>query len=276
MRIPAASTEVRMTYEHIELTRADHIATLKLNRPEARNAMTPAMGDEIRRAVEDVRRDAAVRVLVVTGEGKAFSGGGDLGMLARDAGLSGATHDGMGGPPRDFYKRYLSIQTLPIPTVAAINGHAIGAGLCFALACDIRIATSDAKMGMTFTKLGIHPGMGATYFLPRLIGTARACELLFTGRIVDAAEAERLGLLSRVVTREAFPAAVHELASELAAAAPIAVRMVKRALYRGVESSLDEALDLESMQQAATFQTADAREGITAVLEKRAPRFSGT
>jgi enoyl-CoA hydratase len=264
-----------MTYEHVRLTRDDHVATLTLNRPDARNAMTPPMGEEVRRAVEEVRSDARLRVLVVTGAGKAFSGGGDLGMLARDAGLSDAGEHGMGGPPREFYKRFLSIQSLPIPTIAAINGHAIGAGLCFALACDIRIAVADAKMGMTFTKLGIHPGMGASHFLPRLIGTARACELLFTGRIIDAAEAERIGILSRVVARDAFPAAVSELATEIAAAAPIAVRMVKRALYRGVESSLDDALDLESMQQSATFQTADAREGIRAIMEKREPRFAG-
>lgn len=264
-----------MPYEHIQLIRDGHVATLTLNRPQARNAMTPAMGEEIARAVEEVRADAAVRVLVVSGAGKAFSGGGDLDMLARDTGVSQHPGAGMGGPPREFYKRYLSIHSLPIPTIAAINGHAIGAGLCFALACDLRIAVADAKMGMTFTKLGIHPGMGATFFLPRLLGTARACELLFTGRIIDAPEAERLGLVSRVVPREAFSAAVLELANEIAAAAPIAVRMVKRALYRGVESSLDDALDLESMQQSATFQTADAREGITAVLEKRPPKFVG-
>ena len=264
-----------MSYEHIRLTRDGHVATLKFNRPEARNAMTTAMGDEVRRAVEEVRADADVRVLVVTGEGKAFSSGGDLGMLARDAGLAEGGGESMGGAPRDFYKRFLSIQSLPIPTVAAINGHAIGAGLCFALACDIRIATSDAKMGMTFTKLGLHPGMGATFFLPRLVGTARACELLFTGRIIGAAEAERLGLLSRVVAREEFPAAVRDVAAEIAAAAPIAVRMVKRAIYRGVERTLDDALDLESMQQAATFKTADVREGITAVMEKREPKFVG-
>lgn len=264
-----------MTFEHIQLIRDGHIATLTLNRPQARNAMTPAMGDEVARAVEAVRGDAAARVLVVSGAGKAFSGGGDLDMLARDTGVADRPGAGMGGPPREFYKRYLSIHSLPIPTVAAINGHAIGAGLCFALACDIRIAAADAKMGMTFTKLGIHPGMGATFFLPRLVGTARACELLFTGRIIDAHEAEHLGLVSRVVARDAFAAAVLALANEIAAAAPIAVRMVKRALYRGVESSLDDALDLESMQQTATFQTADAREGITAVLEKRSPKFVG-
>jgi enoyl-CoA hydratase len=264
-----------MPYEHIQLTRDGHVATLTLNRPDARNAMTPVMGEEVRRAVEEVRADADVRVLVVTGAGKAFSGGGDLGMLARDAGVSERAGDGMGGPPRDFYKRYLSVHSLPIPTIAAINGHAIGAGFCFALACDLRIAVADAKLGMTFTKLGIHPGMGATYFLPRLIGRARAGELLFSGRIVDAVEAERLGILNRVVARDAFPTAVKELADEIAAAAPIAVRLVKRALARGLEHSLDDALDLESMQQSATFQTADAREGIKAVLEKRQPQFTG-
>jgi len=267
-----------MTYEHIELIRDGHIATLKLNRPDTRNAMSIAMGEDVQHAVEEVRADATVRVLVVTGEGKAFSAGGDLGMLATDVGLEAGKNQaahGMGGPPREFYQRYLSIATLPIPTVAAINGHAIGAGMCFALACDLRIAASDAKMGLTFTKLGIHPGMGATYFLPRLIGTARACDLLFTGRIIDAEEAEQLGLLNRIVAREGLPAAVGELAHALASAAPIAVRLVKRALYRGVEHSLADALDLESTQQAATFQTADAREGIRAVLEKRAPRFEG-
>ncbi|MDX2167241.1 MAG: enoyl-CoA hydratase/isomerase family protein [Deltaproteobacteria bacterium] len=267
-----------MSYEHIQLIRDGHVATLKLNRPDTRNAMSIAMGEEVQHAVEAVRADAEVRVLVVTGEGKSFSAGGDLGMLAADAGVEppkGTAAHGMGGPPREFYKRYLSVATLPIPTVAAINGHAIGAGMCFALACDLRIAASDAKLGMTFTKLGIHPGMGATYFLPRLIGAARACDLLFTGRIIDAEEAEQLGILNRIVAREGLPAAVGELAQELAAAAPIAVRLVKRAVYRGLEHSLADALDMESAQQAATFQTADAKEGIRAVIEKRAPNFTG-
>lgn len=263
-----------MAYEHIALTRDGHVATLKLNRPDTRNAMSIAMGDEVQHAVEAVRADATVRALVVTGEGRAFSSGGDLGMLAADAGLADP-HAGMGGPPRDFYNRFLSVATLPIPTLAAINGHAIGAGMCFALACDLRLAASDAKMGMTFTKLGIHPGMGATYFLPRLVGAARACDLLFTGRLIDAGEAERLGILNRVVPREALPAAVEEYARELAAAAPIAVRMVKRAISRGLAQSLAEAVDLESLQQRATFQTEDAREGIRAILEKRAPVFTG-
>lgn len=261
-----------MAYEHIELTREGHVATLTLNRPDTRNAMSVAMGEEVRAAVEAVRADAEARVLVVTGAGRAFSSGGDLGMLAADAGL-GDAQAGMGGPPRDFYQRYLSIATLDIPTIAAINGHAIGAGFCFALACDLRLIAAEAKLGMTFTRLGIHPGMGATWFLPRLVGRAAACDLLFTGRLIDAAEAQQLGIVNRVVPRAALAETVAAYAAELAAAAPIAVRLVKRALQRSPDHTLADALDLESLQQKATFQTDDAREGIRAVMEKRTPLF---
>jgi len=265
-----------MDYEHIRLSREDGIVTLAFNRPETRNSMTPAMGDEVVRAVEEIRADPTARVVVLTGSGKAFSSGGDLGMLARDAGVSsGSDAPSMAGSPRDFYTRYLAIQRLPMPTIAAINGHAIGAGLCIALACDLRIAVADAKMGMTFAKLGIHPGMGGTYFLPRLVGTARACELFFTGRIFDAVEGERLGIVSRVVPREQFVASVQALAREIAAAAPIVTRMAKKAIYRGTHHTLDEMLDYESLNQGITFTTADAREGVSAVMEKREPKFVG-
>jgi enoyl-CoA hydratase len=266
-----------MAYEHITLAHSDDgIVTLTFNRPETRNSMTPAMGAEVVEAVEAIRADPRARVFVLTGAGKAFSSGGDLGMLARDSGAaSDAGAPSMAGSPRDFYMRYLAIRRLQIPTIAAINGHAIGAGLCIALACDLRIAVGDAKMGMTFTKLGIHPGMGATYFLPRLIGTARAAELFFTGRVIDAAEAERLGLLNRVVARGQFADAVTALAREIAACGPIAVRMTKKALYRGTEHSLDDMLDFEALQQGITFTTDDAREGVLAIMAKREPKFLG-
>ncbi|HVN87557.1 MAG TPA: enoyl-CoA hydratase-related protein [Candidatus Binatia bacterium] len=267
-----------MSYEHIIVTkRDDGVVTLTFNRPDTRNSMTPAMGEEVVAAVEDIRTDATARVFVLTGAGKSFSSGGDLGMLARDSGAAPRDHaaPSMAGSPRDFYTRYLAIRRLAIPTIAAINGHAIGAGLCIALACDLRIAVADAKMGMTFAKLGIHPGMGATYFLPRLIGTARAAELFFTGRVIDAVEAERLGVITRAVPREQFGEAVRALAGEIAGCAPIAVRMTKKALYRGAEHSLDDMLDFEALQQGITFTTADAREGVLAVMEKRAPKFEG-
>ncbi len=265
-----------MSYEHIRVTREAGIVTIAFSRPETRNSMTPAMGEEVIGAVEEIRGDAAVRVVVLTGTGKAFSSGGNLNMIAQDTGArpdSGAPS--MVGSPREFYARFLKIRDLPVPTIAAINGHAIGAGLCVALACDLRIAAADAKMGMTFSKLGLHPGMGATYFLPRLIGTARACELFFTGRVFDAAEAERLGVINRAVPRDQFDAAVKALAQEIAAAAPIAVRLVKKSIYRGGHHSLDEMLDYESLSQGLTFTTADAREGVTAMMEKREPKFEG-
>lgn len=265
-----------MAYEHIALTRDNGIVSITLNRPETRNSMTPAMGEEIVRAVEEIKADATARVCVVSGSGKSFSSGGDLGMLARDTGLKvAADAPSMEGSPRDFYARYLAVRQLPIPTIAAINGHAIGAGLCFALGCDMRIASFEARMGMTFTKLGIHPGMGATFLLPRLVGTARACELFFTGRVFDAQEAERLGVVNRAVPHEQFDDAVRQLAGEIAAAGPVANRMMKRSIYRGVSHSLDEMLEFESLQQGITFTTADAREGVAAVMEKRAPRFQG-
>jgi enoyl-CoA hydratase/carnithine racemase len=265
-----------MSYEHICVSREGGIVTVAFNRPETRNSMTPAMGDEMERAVEAIRGDSTIRVVVLTGSGKAFSSGGDLGMLARDAGAAGASGaPTMAGAPRDFYARYLAIHSLPMPTIAAINGHAIGAGLCIALACDLRIAAADAKMGMTFAKLGIHPGMGGTYFLPRLVGTSTACELFFTGRIFDAAEAERLGIVNRVVPRAQFDPAVGALAREIAAAAPIVTRMVKKAIYRGTHHTLDDMLDYEAVNQGITFTTADAGEGVSAVMEKREPKFVG-
>lgn len=265
-----------MAYEQIQLTRDEGVVTLQLNRPETRNSMTPWMGDEIAQAVAKLQRDPTVRVVVIRGTGTAFSSGGDLGMLARDTGLvAGGEGPTMAGSPRDFYTRFLSIVQLPVPTIAAINGHAIGAGLCLALACDLRIAVGTAKMGLTFTRLGIHPGMGATYFLPRLVGTARACDLLFTGRVFDAIEAERLGIVNRVVAEEDFDEATKSWAKEIASAGPLAVRLVKRAIYRGVHHSLEEMLDFESLQQSWTFTTEDAREGVRAMMERRPPRFTG-
>lgn len=265
-----------MAYEHITLARDERgVVTLTLNQPASRNAMSPAMGEEIVRAVAEIRADPQARVVVLTGAGKSFSSGGDLAMLARDTGASSDDGPSMKGAPADFYRRYLSIRDIPVPTIAAINGHAIGAGLCLALACDMRIAVREAKMGMTFTRLGIHPGMGGTFLLPRLVGTAVACELFFTGRVFDAVEAERLGIVNRAVAADAFAAAVGDLAGEIAAAAPIAVRMVKSSIYRGTEHSLPQMIEFEGLSQGFTFTTRDAKEGVMAIIEKREPRFTG-
>jgi enoyl-CoA hydratase/carnithine racemase len=174
-----------------------------------------------------------------------------------------------------FYRLFLAIRDLPCPTIAAINGAAVGAGLCVALGCDLRYVAAEARLGLNFALLGVHPGMAATWTLPRLVGAAQAAELLFTGRLIDGAEAGRIGLANRVLpAAEVLPAA-QATAREIAASAPGAVRAIKRALARSEGASLEDQLQFEASEQARSFETRDAREGIAAIRERRAPRFSG-
>jgi enoyl-CoA hydratase/carnithine racemase len=247
--------------------------------PERRNAMTEAMGRELTAVLSRLAADPSVRAAVVTGAGPAFSAGGDLAMIEEKA-RAGRASPGEPGRARnrtfmrDFYGLFLSVRELPCPTVAAIQGPAIGAGLAVALACDLRVAARDARLGLNFARLGIHPGMGSSWTLPRLVGPARAAELLFTGRLVDGAEAERIGLVNRAVTPEqVLPEAV-ALAGEIAGCAPRAVRGIKRALARTLDSSLAEQLAFEAEQQALCYESADLEEGLAAARERRAPRFT--
>jgi enoyl-CoA hydratase len=266
-----------LTYQHIAIERASGITRLILNRPDARNAMTPEMGAEVRAAVEEINADGETRVVVVRGAGKAFSGGGDLKALEDEAiaGNGGERRGGGLAGGRNFYSAYLTIRQLEAPSIAAVNGHAIGAGFCFALGCDLRVVHERAKMGMTFVRLGIHPGMGATWTLPRLIGPARAAELLFSGRLIDAEQALAWGIANRIAGDDGFDAAVDELAGEIAGSAPVAVRAVKRTLRGTFDRELDDALGLEADAQAMTFTTADALEGVRAIQERRSPKFAG-
>lgn len=249
------------------------IATLTLDRPDARNAMTAAMGRQVEDAVDRLNASPDVRVVVVTGAGRAFSAGGDLDSLAKDAGLAGGQSEGLGGGA-SFYRLFLSISRLAAPSIAAINGHAIGAGLCFALGCDLRVMHERAKVGMTFVKIGIHPGMAATWNLPRLVGPAHAADLLYTGRLVDAREALAMGLVNRIAADD-FDAVVAELAHSIAANGPLAVRALKETLRGSADRTIDDAVVREAATQEMTFGTADAREGITAIREKREPKFTG-
>ena len=262
-----------MTYENILLEIGDDgVARLLLNRPDRRNAMTPAMGAEVRDAVARIDADERVRVAIVRGAGRAFCSGADLTDLAGEVGLraDGAGLDGAG----NFYRLFLSISSLRVPVIAAINGHAIGAGMCFALGADLRVMHEKAKMGMTFVRLGIHPGMGGTWNLPRLVGRALAAELLFTGRLLDAPEALAAGLVNRVAGDD-FDAVVDELARRIRDNAPLAVRAVKETLRGSEDRTFEEALTVESTAQTATFATRDAAEGIAAMLEKRPAVFAG-
>jgi enoyl-CoA hydratase/carnithine racemase len=264
----------------VRVERDGAIARLTFQDPERLNAMTEAMGHALRAAVDELRGDASLRAAVLLGAGRAFSAGGDLDMIESKARAAAASP---GGAVREenrafmerFYGLYLSVRELPFPTVAAIHGPAIGAGLCVALACDLRVAAREAQLGLNFVRLGIHPGMGASWTLPRLVGPALAAELLFTGRVLDGAEAERIGLVNRAVARDEVVPAALALAREIAESAPLPVRGAKRALAGALGASLEAQLRFEAEQQSRNYETRDLREGIAAAREKRAPRFEG-
>ena len=185
------------------VSRDGPVATLVLNDPERRNAMSQAMGEAFSARIAELAADPGLRAAILTGAGPAFSAGGDLAMIqARaDEGAAGgrAARRAIRDRMRAFYQLFLAVRDLPCPTIAALNGSAIGAGLCVALACDLRIASATARLGLNFTALGLHPGMGATWTLPRLVGPARAAELLYSSRLLDGAEAAAIGLVNRAV-----------------------------------------------------------------------------
>lgn len=265
--------------ELVRLTRDGDIALLLLDDPDRRNAMTRAMGEAFRDRIAALCGDASVRAVVVSGNGRAFSAGGDLDMLERQTKLGAESPGQAWRTIRDemasFYRLFLSIRDLPCPTIAAIQGAAVGAGLCVALGCDFRYVAGDAQLGLNFARLGVHPGMAATWTLPRLVGPGQAAELLYTGRLIDGVEAHRIGLANRVLpAAEVLPAAL-ATAREMAANAPIAVRAIKQALRRSEAASLEDQLQFEATEQARTFETRDAREGIASIRERRAPRFDG-
>ena len=271
--------DVMSNTDLVRETRAADIVTLRFNDPDRLNAMTREMGEAFRQRVGDLAQDESIRALVLTGEGRAFSAGGDLDMLQgqadRGAAAPGIAWRGIRDEMSTFYRLFLSIRDMPCPTLAAINGHAVGAGFCVALACDFRYVAAEAKLGLNFTRIGVHPGMGATWTLPRLVGPALASELLFTSRMIDGEEAARIGLANRVLPREEVLAAATSVAQEIAQNAPLAVQATKRALRRSEEASIEDQLQFEASEQARNFESADAREGIAAVREKRSPAFTG-
>jgi enoyl-CoA hydratase/carnithine racemase len=263
----------------VRVERDGPVATLTLNDPDRRNAMSRAMGEAFARAVAGLAREPELRAVVLTGAGRAFSAGGDLSMiegLAREgAAEPGVARISIRDTMRSFYKLFLTVRDLPCPVVAAIHGHAVGAGLCVALACDLRIVSREAKLGLNFTKLGLHPGMGATWTLPRLIGAAGAAELLYTSRLIGGEEAVALGLASRALPAAQVLPAARELAGEIAACAPLAVAGVKRALARSASASLEDQLSFEAAEQAVCFESSDVHEGLAAARDGRDPRFAG-
>ncbi len=253
--------------------RPDGVAVITLNRPEKLNAFTREMIDLWVEALEDARANDAVRVVVVTGAGRAFCSGGDVGgMNEQPTDQTGLQHKQW---LEVIHRVPLTLETLDKPVVAAMNGVAVGAGLDMALMCDLRYAAAGTRFSEGYVKVGLIPGDGGTYFLPRLIGTARALELLWTGDFVSAEDAERIGLVNRVVPAQELMDTVLELAARLASGPSVALRMIKRAVYQGSRMDLRSHLDLITSHMAIIRQTADHREGARAFVEKRPPRFVG-
>jgi len=258
---------------HLRVERpSDGVARLVLDNPDQRNAMSDQMTESWVRAVDELATDRSVRVVVVTGEGTAFCSGGNTGWIASEP---DAEVDHLRNRMMAFYRAWLSIRRLEVPTIAAVNGAAIGAGLCLALACDIRYAVEGARLGAPFVKLGMNPGMAATYLLPNAVGEANARELLLTGRTVDAVEARELGLVSRVFPVDSFAGEVQQVAEGIAATAPIPSRYTKLALRDGGHQDLESCVQWEALAQPITLATADLQEGIRAAREKRPPEFRG-
>jgi len=248
------------------------VCVVSLNQPERLNALTVAMGEAFEASMQELARREGLRAVVLTGEGRAFSAGGDLAFLeARASGSAQHNSEEM----RAFYRRFLSLRQLPVPVLAALNGPAIGAGLCLALACDLRVCAKNAKLGLTFVGLGLHPGMGATFTLPALVGQQAASRLLLTGEVVDGEEALRLGLVAAAVEPAEVLEATLALARRMAANAPVAVRGTVRSLRLQAEPGLEAALWREADAQAHCYETRDLRRGIEAVREKKQPAFLG-
>jgi 2-(1,2-epoxy-1,2-dihydrophenyl)acetyl-CoA isomerase len=260
-------------YEHIQIDEDDAIVTITLNRPEKLNAFIGHMRRDLSEALEEAASDHTIRVVVITGAGRAFCAGGDIRFMAELIERKDVEEFSrlLGSARRVI----TTIRQMTKPVIAAVNGPASGAGCNLALACDLRIASTTATFAQSFAKVGLHPDWGGTYFLPRLVSPNKACEMFFLGESIDAAEALRLGIVNRVVEPELLEAETRKLAERLREAPPIAVAAAKQAVYMSQASDIEEMMRYEIEAQLRCFDSRDAREGIRAFLEKRAPKFEG-
>ena len=259
-----------MAYETITYEVREQVGLITLNRPDVMNAINEKMLEELRGALEEAEQDGSVRALVLTGAGRAFCAGQDVGIMAE------GSAEGLVALLRDKYRPvFVLLHGMEKPVIGAINGVAVGSGCNLALACDLRIASERASLGEVFAHIGAGPDTGCSYFMPRLMGTAKAAELIFTGRVAGAQEAERLGLVNRVVPPDKLMDETMELALRLAKGPTRAIGLAKRALYRGLEMDLEQVLDMETELQGQLAGTEDFQEGVKAFLEKRRPTFKG-
>jgi len=265
-----------MSYSTILVEQEDNIVTVTLNRPEKLNAANDAMAEELLHCFENIDRDKDAHTVIITGAGKAFCAGADL----RERFLPKIEQRKQGrlkGVTREFAELgALALSRIRKVTIAALNGVATGVGCSLALGCDIRIASSAAKLGFPFLRVGILPEFGSTYYLPRLVGIGKACELVFTGRTVDAQEAREIGLVNKVVNPEKLMEETYAMARGIGRMAPLALEVSKRALYQGLRTpDLATQLQSETLALVHLYGTADHEEGVRALLEKREPQFKG-
>lgn len=253
------------------------IAVLTLNRPDMMNALgQEGDGAAVAAACAEIEDDPAIRVAILTGEGRAFSAGGDVkAMRDRTGAFAGSPYSVREGYRRNIHRIVNSLYNLEIPLVAAVNGAAIGLGCDVACMADVRIASETAKFGVTFLKLGLIPGDGGAWLLPRIIGNSRAAELLFTGRILDAATATDWGLVSRAVAPDVLMDEAMALATEIAAQPPQSLRVAKTLLRHGQTANYDTIMELSAAAQSMMHHTEDHIEGVNAILEKRPAVFEG-
>ena len=277
-----------MQYKDIQVDVQDSIATVTLNRPQKLNAYTNLMGNELTHAYESLGKRQDVRVIIMTGAGRGFCAGADIGGVFQKSidergqgqnqspdqgGDAEAARGGTIAHARSGLQ--YAIHNCPKPTIAAINGAAVGIGLTLTLVQDIRVMAQEASLGAIFAKMGLMPELGSTFMLPRLIGLSKALELTYTARMVKAPEAVEIGLVNQAVPAEGLMATVKEMASQIASMPPLAVTVSKRALQQGAENDFDAAVQTETFGLEYLFNTHDHKEAVAAFLEKRDPQFQG-
>jgi enoyl-CoA hydratase len=261
----------KMKYSHILYTKENSIARIIINRPESRNALNIKVREEIRTIVGELQRDDHVRVAIFTGAGdEAFISGADISMFKGATPLAMEEYASTLGQAL-----YTSIENLDIPVIAMINGLCLGGGLELAMCCDLRIASEKAKFGQVEINVGIIPGGGGTARLPRLIGVGRAKDMIFTGKIIDADEAGRIGLVEKVVPYDRLKEEVDRLANNITKKSPILIKLAKKTINKAMYTDLASALNYEKAMFSLCFSTEDNTEGINAFLEKRKPEFKG-
>jgi enoyl-CoA hydratase/carnithine racemase len=271
-----------MAYTEILYEVSNYVATLTLNRPDKLNAWTRVMEGEVETALRSAAADPAVRAIVITGAGRGFCAGADMSLLGSIAGGDGANRvtqtanvDFAEGPA-DFKKKHAWLLTIPKPVIAAINGPSVGLGFVIPLYCDFRIAAESAKFCTVFAKRGLVAEYGSGWMLPHLVGVANAIDLFFTGRVIDAGEAHRMGLVNRVLPDDGFLSAVQAFAREIATTvSPRSIQVMKAEVYGALMEPLGAAVDRCYADALASFASEDFKEGVKHFLEKRAPAFTG-